>query len=409
MLNHYAQEPGCAGGTRHYSLARHLSTHGWIATVIAASTEFNTGRQRLSDREATRISDFDGVRFLWVRTPAYEGNGWGRMMNMLAYTIRVLLPWTTKRLARPDVVIGSSVHPFAAMSGALLASRFDVPFVFEVRDLWPQTLIDLGRLQEDSLVTRLLRTLEKWLYRQADRIVVLLPQADKYIVPLGVPADKIVWIPNGVELDGYSEPAQPAVRDTFTLMYFGAHGQANGLEIVLKAMALLQARADMGHVRLHMIGDGPLKLSLIAMAKKLNLNNVKFFDPVPKQEIPGLATVADAFVICVKDLPRLYRFGISMNKLFDYMAAARPTIIASAAINNPIRDAGAGLTVKPDNPVLMAEAIAAIALMSAEERAALGRAGRAYVEQNHAFDSLAARLANTLNAVAPQSQFGSMP
>lgn len=404
ILNHYAQEPSGAGGTRHYSLARHLLTHGWTATVIAASTDFNTGRQRLSDRESNRITDYDGVRFLRVRTPAYKGNGGARMLNMLSYMVRVLLPSTTKVLPRPDVIIGSSVHPFAALSGALLADRFNIPFVFEVRDLWPQTLVDLGRLKKASLVTHALHMLEKWLYHRADRIIVLLQHAYEYIVPLGVSADKIVWIPNGVELDGYPEPAQPVVRDIFKLMYFGSHGQANGLDTLLKAMALLRSRSDMGHVRLHMIGDGPLKLSLMAMANDLNLNNVKFFDPVPKQEIPSLAAEADAFVICVKDLPRLYKFGISMNKLFDYMAAARPTIIASAAVNNPIQDAGAGLTVRPENPLLMAEAIAKIAHMSAEQRAVLGRAGRAYVEQNHAFDSLAARLANTLNSVVSQSQ-----
>lgn len=401
ILNHYAQEPGGAGGTRHYSLARHLLKHGWRTSVIAASVELNTGRQRLADGERTRISDFDGIPFLWVRTPQYEGNGGGRMGNMLTYAARVLLPSVTKGLERPDVIVGSSVHPFAAWSGAILAKRLRVPFVFEVRDLWPQTLVDLGRLREESLITKVLRRLEKWLYDRADRIVVLLPQADDYIVPLGVPKHKIAWVPNGVELDGYPEPAQPLIHDGFTLMYFGAHGQANGLDCVLRAMAELQKRPDMGQVRLRMIGDGPLKPSLLKLADELQLRNVEFADPVPKREIPCVAAEADAFVFNLIDAP-VFKYGISSNKLFDFLAGARPIIFCCKSSNNPVADAHAGITVPPGDPTALSQAIATLAAMPAGERTAMGRAGRAYVEQNHGFDSLAARFASMLNELVSE-------
>lgn len=401
ILNHYAQEPGGAGGTRHYSLARHLLKHGWRSSVIAASVELNTGRQRLADGERMRVSDFDGIPFLWVRTPQYEGNGGGRMGNMLTYAARVLLPSVTKGLERPDVIVGSSVHPFAAWSGAILARRLRVPFVFEVRDLWPQTLVDLGRLREQSLITKVLRKLEKWLYDRADRIVVLLPQADDYIVPLGVPKRKIVWIPNGVELEGYPEPTQPLIHDDFTLMYFGAHGQANGLDCVLRAMAELQKRPDMRHVRLRMIGDGPLKPSLLKLAEELQLANVEFSDPVPKREIPKLAAEADAFVFNLIDAP-VFKYGISSNKLFDFLAGARPIIFCCKSSNNPVADARAGITIPPGDPVALSQAIVTLATMPLDERKAMGRAGRAYVEQNHGFDSLAARFADMLNELVAE-------
>ena len=401
ILNHYAQEPGGAGGTRHYSLARHLLKHGWRSSVIAASVELNTGRQRLADGERTRISDFDGIPFLWVRTPQYEGNGGGRMGNMLTYAARVLLPGVTKGLERPDVIVGSSVHPFAAWSGAILARRLRVPFVFEVRDLWPQTLVDLGRLREQSLITKVLRKLEKWLYDRADRIVALLPQADDYIVPLGVPKRKIVWIPNGVELEGYPEPTQPLIHDDFTLMYFGAHGQANGLDCVLRAMAELQGRPDMSHVRLRMIGDGPLKPSLLKLAEELQLRNVEFAGPVPKREIPSVAAEADAFVFNLIDAP-VFKYGISSNKLFDFLAGARPVIFCCKSSNNPVADAHAGMTVLPGDPLALSQAIATLATMPAGERNEMGLAGRAYVERNHSFDSLAARFAAMLNELVAE-------
>lgn len=404
ILNHYAQEPGDAGGTRHFHLAEHLTAFGWHATVIAASVEFNTGRQRLNPGESSRLENLAGVPFLWVRTPQYKGNGGGRMFNMLAYTLQVLRPSLTNKLPRPDVLIGSSVHPFAAAAGVMLARRFKVPFIFEVRDLWPQTLVDMGRLSEGALVTRALRKLELWLYRRAVRIMVLLPHAWEYITPLGIPKDRVVWIPNGVDFSLFPrvEPTESKHLQVFTLMYFGAHGQANGLDNVLNAMKKVQEHPAGQHIRLRMIGDGPLKPILMAQAQALGLANVSFEPPVPKSQIPGLAAQADAFVIAVLDLPKLYRYGISMNKLFDYLAAARPIIIASGAANNPIQDAGAGITVPPADSQALAKAILKVSSTPQDERLRMGQAGRAYVEENHGFQQLAARLASVLDEVCTE-------
>lgn len=400
ILNHFAQEPGGSGGTRHYSLARHLVDHGWSSTIIAASVELNTGRQRLTDGENAKKVNYDGVPFLWVRTPQYEGNGSSRILNMLAYSFRALLLSTTKSLPRPDIIIGSSVHPFAAWSGAILAKRYGVPFVFEVRDLWPQTLVDMGRLKANGIVTRILRLLEKWLYHSACRIITLLPKATDYIVPMGIAPEKIVWIPNGVELDNYPEPPQPQQSDVFTLMYFGAHGQANGLECVLHAMHLVNQDTSVRHkIRLRLIGEGPLKPALQKLANELELGNVEFCDPVSKRAIPSVAAEADAFVIAVRNLPNLYRFGISMNKIFDYFAASRPTIIAVNASNNPVEEACAGLTVPPDDPAALADAIIALSRTSVENRKMMGNAGRKFVMENHSYRVLAAKVASVLDSI----------
>ncbi len=398
ILNHYAQEPSGAGGTRHFHLAEHLQAYGWHATIIAASVEHQSGHQRLEPNEKKRCDYFKGVPFLWVRTPEYQGNGGGRMRNMLAYTWAVLQRSTTAKLPRPDVVIGSSVHPFAAVAGALLARRYKVPFIFEVRDLWPQTLVDMGRLQEDSFMTWALRKLELWLYRRAARTVVLLPRAWEYITPLGIPKERVVWIPNGVDLSLFPRSTvADTAKDHFTLMYFGAHGQANGLDNVLHAMKHVQEQSNGRNIHLRMIGDGPLKPSLVEQASEMGLTNVSFEPPVAKSQIPALAAQADAFVIAVLNLPGLYRYGISMNKLFDYLAAEQPILIASNGANNPVEDAQAGLTVPPGQPQALAEAIVKIANTPLPERQRMGRAGREYVEQNHGFEQLAGRLAAVLD------------
>lgn len=402
VLNHYAQEPDGAGGTRHYHLADHLRNLGWQATVIAASVDHGTGKQRLLPHEIKRLEFFNDVPFLWIKTPEYDGNGGGRIRNMLQYTWRVLLQKTTADLPRPDVVIGSSVHPFAAVAGAYLARRFKVPFVFEVRDLWPQTLIDMGRLKSSSLTAWILRKLELWLYRRAVRIIVLLPRAWEYITPLGIPKERVIWVPNGVDLSLFPR-ATASVSDSehFTLMYFGAHGQANGLDNVLSAMKFVQEQPNGRHIRLRMIGDGPLKQILIAKAREIGLINVSFEPSVPKSPIPEVAAQADAFVFNLIDVP-VFRYGISSNKLFDFMASARPVIFSCDSANNPISDAGAGLTVGAGQPEVLADAILKIAATPLEERRRMGRAGRVYVEQNYSFEQLSARLAAVLDDVCAE-------
>ncbi len=405
VLNHYATEPDGAGGTRHFHLADRLVSFGWQATLIAASVELNTGRQRLAPKEKLRRETLKGVPYLWIRTPEYQGNGVGRMLNMLAYTWRVLLPSYTRGLPKPDVVIGSSVHPFAALSASWLARRHGTPFIFEVRDLWPQTLIDLGRLRERSLIASVFRFLERWLYRRADRIIVLLPRAVDYIAPLGIDPKKVVWVPNGVDVQGFPDPgAKLKVGDPFTLMYYGAHGQANGLDVLIRAMELVKERIAHPFIRLRMIGDGPLKPSLrqMAVAAGLEGNWVVFEDPVPKDQIPNIASQADAFVITVLDVPGLYRYGISMNKLFDYLAGHRPVVIASAAVNNPVDEAGCGLTVPPGNPDALAKAIVSLASMSLGQRNMMGARGRRHVEAAYDYGELANRLAGLLDECVTQ-------
>ena len=398
ILNHYAQEPGGPGGTRHYSLAKAMSRYGWQASIIAASTEHGTGRERLKPGETMRLDRFDDVPFLWLRSAAYAGNGADRIRNMVGYTRAALNADNLKGLTPPDLVVGSSVHPLAAWAGLRLARKHKVPYVFEVRDLWPQTLVDMGRLPENHPVTWILRGLERHLYKQADRIVVLLPDANRYIEPLGISGDKIEWVPNGVELDIFPPPTPKRTDDAFTLMYFGAHGAANGLDNVLRAMDVVRNKQTAKSVKLRIIGDGPLKPSLMAMARDMGLDNVSFESPVPKRQIASLAADADAFVFNLIDAP-VFKYGISSNKLFDFMACGRPVIFSCDSSNNPVASAKGGFTVPAGQPERLADAIAALAAMPQYQLQALGAANRQHIEENYEFDRLGMKFAGILDAV----------
>lgn len=411
IINHYASPPSVPGGSRHFQLARYLCHHGWRAIIIASSVDHPSGTQRLDLGEDYRLENHDGVLVLRINTPAYSGNGSGRAKNMLAFAVQLLRKKVLGALDRPSLIIGSSVHPFAVLSAWWLSKRFGVPFVFEVRDLWPQSLIDIGKLAENSLLARALRLLESFLYKRADRIITLLPFAGDYIAQHGGSHDKVRWISNGVDLasfpEDYSESSLTHPRP-WTLMYFGSHGEANGLDVLLDAVAILKPKVSHANlsVKLRLIGDGPVKSKLKEQAIRLGLtaDDVVFEQAVPKAQIPELAKQADAFVITVLDLPDLYRYGISMNKLFDYMAAAKPIVIASAARNNPVADANAGIIVPPADPIALAEGIFALATAPIEERVRMGAAARAHVKAEYDYPILAERLAAELDAVLASAE-----
>jgi glycosyltransferase involved in cell wall biosynthesis len=300
------------------------------------------------------------------------------------------LPRLVPAIGRPDVVIGSSVHLLAVLAAYGVAKHHKSKFLMEVRDLWPQTIIDMGQLSERHLLTKLLRALERFLYQRAERIITLLPKAGEYITALGIEDERIVWIPNGVDLSRFRVGSAGKLQEVFQVMYLGAHGPANALDVLLQAAKIVQDRGFEA-IRFVLVGDGPEKPRLIELAGKLQLRNVEFREPVKKTEVPKVLQEATVTACILQDIP-LYRYGISLNKLFDYLALGKPIILGGNPANNPVEEACCGLTVPPRDPKALAEAIIKLYRMPPEEREALGRQGREYVERHHAIPVLADRL-----------------
>ena len=244
------------------------------------------------------------------------------------------------QLARPDVVVGSSPHLFGAFAAWRVARGFGLPFVLEIRDLWPEALVQWGSVRANHPVVRILAWIERILYRNSDRIITLWPHSPPYIAERGGRPDKIVWISNGV-IWNHSRPPRSS-SGPLTIMYLGAHGLSNALHTVLEMAAVLKAEGYADRVRFRLVGDGPLKPDLIRQARTAGLGDmVQFEEPVPKRNVKDLIVEADAFIL---PLHRggLYRWGMSPNKLFDYMAAARPIVIAVDAPSNPVAEAALG-------------------------------------------------------------------
>ena len=399
IVNHYASSPAGASHTRHYDLARHLLDLGWKTWIFASSIEVNTHTQRLDEQERDRSESYANVNFRWIYTPDYHDNGFGRIINMLMFTWRLLLKKTTDDLDQPSVIIGSSGHALAAAAAAILARRYRVPFVFEVRDISPETYIALGYMHRYSPYAIFLALLEKWLCRQASTVISVLPKYADYLSENKIRTPEVVYIPNGVNLENIGNSPAYHTGEIFRITYLGAHGNANDLHTLVRAMEIIEMSRGLTTIECHLIGAGPVKQELIDYCATRKMKRVFFHPPVSKTGIADTALNTDAFVLCGRKLPSLYKYGISMNKIPDYMAMGRPLIMAMDAANNPVAEARAGICTGPECPEELADAIIAMAGMSEEILHEMGRNGRQYAEKIYDMRVLAERLAGILDSV----------
>ena len=396
IVNQYALPPSASGGTRHYSLARALRERGTEVEIFCSTRNYLTGAPIAE--AGTR--DCAGVTFTFVDTGGARavGRRAGRLATMLGFA-RGFRSVARGRPDGPDVIVGSTPSPIGAWNAAREARRRRVPFLLEVRDLWPRTLLDVGGLPRWHPAVWLFAVLERALYRRADRIVTLLPLAERHIRAVYPGAAPVTWIPNGVDLrlvpPGTPSPAR--ADGAFTVLYAGAHGPANALDAVLDAASVLERRQP-GRFRFLFLGDGHDKPRLQARAAAEGLQHVRFHDPVPKAEIYDHMSRADALVVNMKR-GNLYRFGISFNKLYDYLAVGRPVVSGTDAANDPVAEAGAGITVPANDAEALAAALERLAAASPAERAAMGARGRAFVAEHHDIERLAARFDEVLHAI----------
>ena len=385
VLNHFAAPRGAPGGTRHVELFGRLQ--GWDATVISSRVNYFT-------RTPTRLDD---ALYRTVPVLPYKGNGPARVLNWLSYAVTCLV--AAARLPRPDVVYASSPHLLTGLAGWLLARARRAHFVLEVRDLWPVVLVEMGQLSERSRLYALLKRLEVFLYRRADAVVVMADGVRGVLVDQeGVPAARVHLVPNGADPSDFAPTAsKEELRARYGLRgtvfaYTGAHGPANGLDLVLDAAAAVAREHP--EVRFLLVGDGVAKEQLMARAAREGLSNVDFRAPVPKDEMAALLGAADVGLDVLADIP-LFRYGVSPNKLFDYMAAGLPSITNTRGeVAALVDEAGAGLSVAPDG---LSDAVRRMATSTQEERQAWGASGREYIGRTRSRTALAGKLERVLD------------
>jgi glycosyltransferase involved in cell wall biosynthesis len=385
-------EPGM---TQHMEFARRLVRAGHRVVILAGTRSYLTGSERSPD-----TTPEPGVQIIrcrvWGRT---HRSFFQRGLGFLSFTFTSFVRGLTLR--NVDLVWSTSPPlPQVCTAWALAAIR-RVPLVFEVRDLWPAVAVEIGVLRNPILIA-IARLAEGFLYRHARRVVVNSPGFIPPLLAAGVPPEKLALVPNGTEARRFN-PADPglafrrahSLEGNFVALYAGAHGLSNDLTTLLTAAE--QLRRDPGIV-LVLVGDGKEKPHLVAEAERMHLPNVRFLPPVPKEEMPAVLAGADCGIAILKPIPL---FATTFpNKVFDYMAAGRPVVLAiEGVIRQIVEEARAGVAVPPGNPAALADAIRALAANPKAARQ-MGRRGRAAIEA--AFDRpvLAAQMERILREAA---------
>lgn len=388
------------GGTRHHEFARILAERGHRVTVLASPVSYLTGSPAGPDRASRVEVDDLGVRI--IRCASY--GGWHRSFRQRIFsfvTFSISALWEGLRIERPDLVWGTSPPLFQAGSAWLLAAIKRSPFLLEIRDLWPRFAVEVGVLRS-SLLIRLSRWLERFLYGKADLLIVNSPGFVEHVSLRG--ARHVEVVPNGVDVDMFADAtagadlrARTGVREgDFLIVYAGAHGLSNDLGVVLQAAEVLR---DQAHIQIVFLGDGKEKPALQDRAQALRLENVHFLPPLAKDHMASALAESNAGLAILKPLEG-YRTTLP-NKVFDYMAAGLPVLLAiDGVIRSVVEDAGAGVFVPPGDADHLAEAIREMAA-NPQRAVEMGERGRRYVRAHYSRADLAGELEAHMRTLIP--------
>ena len=404
FLTHYFPPEGNAPATRVFEMCRRWVKQGHHVTVLTgvpnvpAGVVYHGYRNRLIQRETV-----EGIRVVRVWTFIAPNRGViRRSMNYASYMVSALLAGLF--LPRPDLLIATSPQFFCGWAGLMLARLRRLPFILEVRDLWPESISTVGAIRSRTPL-RLLEYMERRLYAAARRIITVGEGYRERLVERGVPEDKIDVICNGVDQSAAAENGQTAevrreygLENCFVVSYIGTIGMACGLDVVLRAAEQLrsQGRED---IRFLLVGDGATRKDLETQARDLKLDNVIFAGLQPKERIPALLSASDA---CLVHLRKQDLFkSVLPSKLLEAMAMARPIILGveghAAAL---LKTASAGICMEPGKASELVNAVATLTSHPGHA-VAMGQSGRDYVFKHFDLDVLAGKYVMVIeNALA---------
>ena len=377
------------GGTRHHELVRYLASRGHRVTVIASPVSYLTGKQTVAAYPSNE-GEAEFVTILRPFTyPAWHRSFLHRVFSFLSFMVSSFI--CGLGVHGVDLVWGTSPPIFQGGTAWLLARLKRACFLFEVRDLWPAFAVAVGVLRSPLLIHPA-EWFERFLYKHANQVVVNSPGFIEYVKCRG--ARRVALVPNGADPDMFDPTAcglefrrKYGLERRYVVLYAGAHGLSNDLGVVLQAAEKLREQTD---IAIALLGDGKEKPHLVAQAAEMGLSNIQFLAPIPKNQMPQALAAADACLAILKPIP-LYK-TVYPNKVFDYMAAGRPVILAiDGVIRKVVETARAGVFVSPGNPVELAKVIQLLA-SDRPKGQSLGLNGRHYMERYFNRANLAAEM-----------------
>ena len=382
IINQFAGTPTSGWGERHYYFSKNWVKKGYNVTIISGS--YNHVFNELPETpNQFNIENVEGTKFCWVKTPKYNPKSILRFWSFMVFAIKVyFLP--IKLIGKPDIIVVSSMPIFPVLTGYWLKLRYNAKaFLFEIRDIWPLTLVMLGDVSKNHPAVRLLGWFEKFGYHKADAVVSLLPNAKEHIEEIAEAGSKFVYIPNGLDEDVLTKEVAPIEyleqipSDRFIIGYTGTLGLANALEYFVEAAGLLKDNPSFFFV---IVGDGYLKEELMNQSREYG--NILFFPKVRKNQVASYIQKFDLCFVGRNDTP-LFKHGVSANKYFDYMLAAKPILDSNNLIKDPVELSGCGLIVKPDSADDIKEGIILMHALGREELEQMGLKGKEFVKEFH--------------------------
>ncbi|MHB8778737.1 MAG: glycosyltransferase family 4 protein [Anaerolineales bacterium] len=358
LLNQAFVSPEEPGHTRHFEMAKFLRARGHELVIVASDLNYQTGRRTVERRGLFAEQNIDGVRVLRSYIyPALHRSYFWRIISFFSFMFSSV--WTALRVRDADLIMGTTPPIFQAVSAWFVAMVWRKPFLLEVRDLWPEFGVSMGVLKSPLLIA-LARWLEKFLYARATHILVNSPAYKEYIIAKGVPENKVTYIAYGTDLDMFNPAVDGSsirkalnLGDKFVVLYAGALGQANDIDTILRAAKRLN---DDDRIRFVLFGDGKERARLQAEAQRMKLTNVHFAGVRAKKEMPMVVAASDVCLAILQDIP-MFRTTYP-NKVFDYMAAGRPTVLVIDGVSRElIESSNGGVFVQPGNDEMLAEKI----------------------------------------------------
>ncbi len=358
LINQAFVSPDEPGHTRHFELAKFLQSRGHELVIVASDLNYQTGQRTVERKGVFAEQVIDGVRVLRAYIyPALHRSYFWRIISFFSFMFSSV--WTAFQLKDVDLVLGTTPPIFQAVSAWFVAWTRRKPFLLEVRDLWPEFGVSMGVLKNPILIA-LGRWLEKFLYARATHILVNSPAYKEYMIGKGVPERKITFIPYGTDVDmfnpqvdGSSIREELGLQNKFIVLYAGALGQANDIDTILRAAERLSP-----YDKIHFVvfGDGKERTRLQSEAERMNLSNVIFAGTRPKKEMPQVVASADVCLAILQDIP-MFRTTYP-NKVFDYMAAGRATVLVIDGITRElIKSSYGGVFVQPNDDETLADTI----------------------------------------------------
>ncbi len=397
IINEYAGTPYHGMTFRHYYLAKELIKLGYKVTIFTSSFSHYRLKQHLKVKKTFTKENIDGINFIWVKMPNYKApKSLGRVRNWLLFALKLFfIPFL--KLDKPSSILVSSLPLHSIIPGKYLANKYRAKLVFEVRDIWPLSAIELGGYSPKNPFIKHLQWLEDFAYKKADIVTTVLTNAYEHMKTRGLAENKFNYIPNGISIDDINKTEDleeniinQLPKNKFIIGYAGTFGIANALDSFIKAAKILK---DNNAIAFVLVGTGKEKEKLLKLSK--DCTNVFFVDAVKKNQVQSLLKYFDVCYIGWKN-ENIYNYGIAANKLFDYMYSEKPILHSFSAKNDIVMVSNAGINVEAENPQAISDGVLKLYNMLEQERKQMGFNAKKYVLENHDYKCLANKLINLI-------------